>query len=109
MCLLIDSMEAFTSADMSILKKVTDEGRALIVAANKWDLVEDKFKSKAVKWMDKQVEKGTGMAKGVPITYLSAKTGLRSERILEDVMRVYEKWNTRVSTRMLNNWLRAFN
>ena len=43
-----------------VIKKVIDEGRALVVAANKWDLVEDKYKKKAVKWMEKQVEKGLG-------------------------------------------------
>jgi GTPase len=57
---LIDSMEAFTSQDMMVIKKVVDEGRALVIAANKWDLVEDKYKKKAVKWMEKQLEKGLG-------------------------------------------------
>jgi len=105
---LIDSMQAFTSADMAVIKKVVDEGRGIIIAANKWDLVEDKYKKKAVKWMEKQLEKGLGQAKGVPIAYVSAKTGLRTERIMDEVMRVYEKWNTRVSTGLLNKWLHSF-
>lgn len=46
-------MEAFTSSDMMVIKKVIDEGRALVIAANKWDLVEDKYKKKAIKWMEK--------------------------------------------------------
>jgi GTP-binding protein len=50
---LIDSMEAFTSSDMAVIKKVADEGRGIVVAANKWDLVEDKYKKKAIKWMEK--------------------------------------------------------
>ena len=50
---MIDSMEAFTSADMTLIKKVLDEGRSVIVIANKWDLVDDRFKKKAVKWMEK--------------------------------------------------------
>ena len=56
-------MEGFTTGDMvslysilylqMVIKKVIDEGRAAVIAANKWDLVEDKYKKKAVKWMDK--------------------------------------------------------
>lgn len=105
---LIDAMEAFTAADMAVIRKVVDEGRAIVVAANKWDLVEDRYKKKAVKWMEKQLEKGLGHAKGVPIAYISAKTGMRTDRIMDEVMRVYEKWNTRVSTGLLNKWLQAF-
>jgi len=72
---MIDATEAFTAADMTLIKKVLDEGRAVVVVANKWDLVDDKFKKKAVKWMEKQLEKGLGQAKGIPITFISAKTG----------------------------------
>ena len=43
-----------------VIKKVVDEGRALVIAANKRDLVEDKYNKKAVKWIDKQLEKGIG-------------------------------------------------
>ena len=50
---VIDAMEAFTSSDMMVIKKVLDEGRGLVIVANKWDLVEDKYKKKAVKWMEK--------------------------------------------------------
>jgi GTP-binding protein len=50
---LIDSMAAFTSADMTLVKKVLDEGRAVVVVANKWDLIQDKYKKKAIKWMEK--------------------------------------------------------
>jgi GTP-binding protein len=91
-----------------IIKKVLDEGRAVVIAANKWDLVEDKYKKKAVKWMEKQLEKHLGQAKGVPLAFVSAKTGLRVDRIMDEVMRVYEKWNTRVSTGLLNKWMYAF-
>ena len=48
---MIDSMEAFTSQDMRIVKQVLDEGRGVVIVANKWDKVDDKYKKKAVKWM----------------------------------------------------------
>lgn len=38
-CVLIDSMQAFTAADMTLIKKILDEGRAVVVIANKWDLI----------------------------------------------------------------------
>jgi predicted GTPase len=38
---------------MQIINKVLEEGRALVIVANKWDLVDDKYKKKAVKWMEK--------------------------------------------------------
>lgn len=85
-----------------------EEGRALVIVANKWDLVDDKYKKKAVKWMEKQLEKGLGQAKGIPMAYISAKTGSRVDSVMKEVMRVYEKWNTRVSTGLLNKWIYEF-
>jgi GTP-binding protein len=73
--ILIDSMQAFTAHELSMVKRVVDEGRGVVIIANKWDLIDDKYKKKAVKWMEKQLEKGLGIAKGIPIAYVSAKTG----------------------------------
>lgn len=101
-------MEGFTAAEITLITKVLDEGRAVVVVANKWDLIDDKYKKKAVKFIDKQLEKGLGSAKGLPVAYVSAKTGLRTSRIMDEVLRVYEKWNTRVSTGLLNKWIHAF-
>ena len=47
-CVMIDSMEAFTGVDMQIIDKVLEEGRGIVVIANKWDLIDDKYKKKAV-------------------------------------------------------------
>jgi GTP-binding protein len=55
--------------------------------------------------MEKQLEKGLGQAKGIPLAFVSAKTGTRLDNIMQEVMRVYEKWNTRVSTGLLNKWI----
>ena len=48
---MIDCMDAFTSTDMHIIKRVLDEGRSLVIIGNKWDLIEDRYKKKAVQWM----------------------------------------------------------
>ena len=50
---MIDCMESFTGSDMQIIDKVLEEGRGLVVVANKWDLVDEKYKKKAVSWMEK--------------------------------------------------------
>lgn len=107
-CVMIDCMQAFTSVDMQIIDRVLEEGRALVIVANRWDLVEDKYKKKAVQWMEKQLERGLGQAKGIPIAFVSAKTGTRVDTVMQEVMRVYEKWNTRVSTGLLNKWIYEF-
>ena len=52
-CVMIDSLSAFTAVDMQIIDKVLQEGRGLVVVANKWDLIDDKYKKKAVQWMEK--------------------------------------------------------
>mmetsp|Transcript_1048 Transcript_1048/g.1928 ORF Transcript_1048/g.1928 Transcript_1048/m.1928 type:complete len:106 (+) Transcript_1048:1563-1880(+) len=105
---MIDSMEAFTAMDMNIISRVLEEGRSVVIIANKWDLVDDKFKKKALRWMEKQLERGLGQAKGIPIAYVSAKTGMRVDFVMNEVMRVYEKWNTRISTGLLNKWVYEF-
>jgi len=52
-CVLIDSMEGFTASEITLITKVLEEGRAVVIVANKWDLVDDKYKKKAVKYIDK--------------------------------------------------------
>jgi len=59
--------------------------------------------------MEKQLGRGLGQAKGIPIAFVSAKMGKRVDSIMDEVMRVYEKWNTRVSTGLLNKWIYEFN
>ena len=46
-------MQAFTAHELSMVMRVVDEGRGVVIIANKWDLVDDKYKKKAVKYMEK--------------------------------------------------------
>lgn len=103
--LVIDAMHAFMKQDFMIINKIMDEGRGVVIVANKWDAVPDKYRAKAVKWMQKQIERGLGQAKGIPIAFISAKTGQRVPKVMDEVLRVYEKWNTRVSSGLVNRWL----
>eukprot|EP00357_Protocruzia_adherens_P026192 CAMPEP_0114997110 /NCGR_PEP_ID=MMETSP0216-20121206/14711_1 /TAXON_ID=223996 /ORGANISM="Protocruzia adherens, Strain Boccale" /LENGTH=651 /DNA_ID=CAMNT_0002361443 /DNA_START=89 /DNA_END=2046 /DNA_ORIENTATION=+ len=105
---VINSMDAITSQDIKLLSSVIEEGRGIILAANKWDLVEDKWKQRATKWMESQIEKCLGQIRDINIFYVSAKTGFRVNGMMNEVIRAYDKWNARVSTGLLNDWLRKF-
>lgn len=50
---VIDAKEAFMKQDFMIINKILDEGRGVVVIANKWDAVNAKFRPKAVRWMEK--------------------------------------------------------
>ncbi len=78
------------------------------MAINKWDLVDAKWKEKAAKYMLKQVEDHVGMHTAKTLTFICAKDGMRVENILKAVHKTYLCWNTRISTGMLNIWLRKF-
>lgn len=73
---------------------------------NKWDLVQNEYRSKASKFMRKQVERALNNVRDVPMMYISAKTGYKIDNIMDEVLNVYNKWNTRISTGILNNWMR---
>ena len=85
-----------------------DEGRAVVLTVNKWDLVDAKWKEKAAKYMLKQVEELVGMHSAKALSFVCAKDGLRVESVLKAVHKTFLCWNTRISTGMLNIWLRKF-
>src|SRR5689334_6225555 len=75
------------------------------MVANKWDLVENGYKTKAKKWIEDQLEKGCDKYKGLKINYVSAKHFQKIDSIIEDVLNAYTSWNIRVHTHILNNWI----
>ena len=105
---VIDSLEAFRNIDFDLITLCIDEGKPVVLVVNKWDLVTDKWKQRAAKFMVNQVEKSLGILNGVPVHFVSAKKGIRTKKILDDVLRVYTCWNTRISTGLLNNWVKKF-
>lgn len=79
-----------------------------MVVVNKWDLVDPKWKEKAAKYMMKQVENHVSVVDPKAIQFISAKEGIRVASILKQVHLAYTHWNARISTGMLNIWLRKF-
>jgi GTPase len=101
--LLIDAEHAFEKQDLTIGDLVADEGRALVIAVNKWDLVSDK--QKQLKQLREFIEDRLAQVAGVSLVAISALADLGLEGLMSEVFRSYEIWNRRVSTPHLNRWL----
>lgn len=79
-----------------------------MLVVNKWDLVDQKWKEKAAKFMMKQVEQFVAGVDPKILQFVSATDQIRVDNILKAVHKTYLSWNTRISTGMLNIWLRKF-
>lgn len=101
--LLIDAERPFEHQDLTIGDLVTEEGRALVVAVNKWDLVEDK--QKTLKDLRETLGERLAQVPGVALVPISAMSGRGIDKLSQAVLDAYETWNRRVSTPDLNRWL----
>ncbi len=101
--LLIDATQPLERQDLTIAESVVEEGRALVLAVNKWDLVEDPKSTMAE--IKRRVEQSLPRVKGLPLVTLSAKTGRGLPRLLPAVVQLYEAWNRRIATAQLNRFL----
>jgi len=101
--LLIDARAPFEKQDLQIADLALREGRALVLAINKWDIVEDR--DAALQSLREKAGRLLPQAPGVPIVTLSALTGAGIDRLMPAVTSVYVDWNARVKTPDLNNWL----
>ena len=101
--LVLDSQAAMEKQDLTIARQVIEEGRALLIAVNKWDLVRD---SKAVLGhLNDRLERSLPQVRGIPVLTLSALTGKSASKVMHAVLDIYEVWNRRISTGRLNQWL----
>ena len=89
--------------DLQIAAHVEAEGRGLVIAVNKWDLVEDPSKQRRL--VRESLERSLAQLHDVPIVTMSALEGSNLGRLMQEVLAVDEKWNQRVSTSRLNRWL----
>ena len=101
--LLLDAEKPFEKQDLQIADLALREGRALVIAVNKWDLIEDK--NDAMRNLREMADRLLPQAPGLPISPLSAKTGAGLNRLMPAVTQVYIDWNARVKTPELNDWL----
>ena len=101
--LLMDADSPLDKQDLTIARRVIDEGRALILAINKWDITPDR--QEVLQAVRDRVERSMPQVKGVPILTLSAlhKKGL--DTLMEAAVDLFQVWTVRFSTALLNRWL----
>jgi GTPase len=103
--LLMDAGHALEHQDLTIADLVETEGRALVVAVNKWDLVAER--QRTLKVLRETLAERLAQVPGVPLVMLSALAGQGLDRLQSAVFAAYERWNRRVPTGDLNRWLGA--
>jgi GTPase len=100
--LLLDATRGLESQDLRIADQVIEEGRALILALNKWDVAENA--SALFNGVKAALAEGLSQLRDVPLLTVSGKTGKGIDTILEVAFELREAWSKRVPTGELNRW-----
>ena len=100
--LLLDATQGLEHQDLKIASMALEEGRALIVAINKWDVAEDP--SSLFNGIRSALEDGLAQVRGVPLFAVSAMTGKGLDELLAAAFELREAWSRRVPTSALNRW-----
>ncbi len=101
--LMLDSTMALEAQDLNIASLIINEGRSLVIALNKWDLIEDK---KAYKDnLEHMLTLNLAQVSGVPCVYLSSTNKTNIHEVIESCIKIYSIWNKRIATNKLNEWL----
>ncbi|MDX6805237.1 ribosome biogenesis GTPase Der [Terrihabitans rhizophilus] len=100
---MLDATIPFEKQDLQIADLVSREGRALVIALNKWDLVEER--AGAMKRHREAADRLLAQVRGMPLVPISAATGEGVDRLMEAVLQAHEVWNRRVPTARINRWL----
>ncbi len=101
--LVMDVTEALDHQDQAIAEMCIKEGRALVIAVNKWDIAEGK--EEMLKELRYLLDKSISQVKDVPMVTLSAINGKGVNKLLDRVLDTYRIWQKRVATSPLNRWL----
>ncbi|WP_435141608.1 ribosome biogenesis GTPase Der [Pseudopelagicola sp. nBUS_19] len=100
---LLDAAIPFEQQDLRIADLAEREGRAVVVAVNKWDIEDEK--QQKLRSLRESFERLLPQLRGAPLITVSAKTGRGLERLQDAIMQSYDVWNRRVATSQLNRWL----
>jgi len=100
--LLLDATRGLESQDLRIASQVIEEGRAFMIALNKWDVAE--HASSLFNGVKAALEEGLSQLKGVPVLTVSAKTGKGIDQLIDAAFEIREQWDRRVPTGELNRW-----
>ncbi|MCW4353983.1 ribosome biogenesis GTPase Der [Hoyosella sp. YIM 151337] len=100
--LLIDASEPLSEQDLRIITSVEEAGRALVIAFNKWDLVDEDRRLQ----LDKEIDRELVRVRWAQRVNISAHTGRAVQKLVPAMETALESWDTRVPTGRLNTWLR---
>jgi GTPase len=100
---LLDAAIPFETQDLRIADLAEREGRAVVIAVNKWDLEEER--QEKLKELKEMFERLLPQLRGAPLVTVSAKTGRGLDRLQEAVIKAHDVWNRRITTAQLNRWL----
>ncbi|MBK7283519.1 MAG: ribosome biogenesis GTPase Der [Sphingomonadales bacterium] len=100
--LLLDATRGLEAQDLRIADQIFSEGRAMIIALNKWDTVENG--APLYQGVRAALDEGFAQVKGVPLLTLSAATGKGIDTLLQVAFETREAWSKRVTTGTLNRW-----
>jgi GTP-binding protein len=101
--LLVDAERPFEQQDLTIGNMIIEEGRALVIAVNKWDLVEDK--QAKLKDLKETVAETFAEVAGVSVVTISAASGRNLDKLMKAVLDAHAVWSRRISTADINRWL----
>ena len=101
--LMLDATLGLEAQDLRIADRVIEEGRAIVIAINKWDVANDRRDLE--NGIRHALDEGLAQVRGVPLVPISAQTGKGIDRLLETAFAAREAWSRRVSTGALNRWL----
>lgn len=99
--LVLDADAVLDKQDLTIAREVLEEGRALVIAVNKWDIANRK---EAIKRLNDKLQTSLTQAEGVPTVTISALKGENLDKLMRAVLKVYDRWNKRIPTAPLNQW-----
>ncbi len=99
--LVLDADAVLDKQDLTIARQVLDEGRALVIAVNKWDIAK---RSEALQKLNDKLQTSLTQAEGVPTVTISALKKENLDKLMRAVFKVYDRWNVRIPTAPLNQW-----
>ena len=100
--LVIDASMMLERQDLNIARLVIEEGRSLLIAVNKWDLIRDK--SKAIKELERRIKISLPQVKDIPYVPISALKNRNLDGLIDKSFLAYDVWNQMVPTAKLNRW-----
>ena len=99
--LVLDADAVLDKQDLTIAREVIDEGRALVIAVNKWDIAN---RQEALQKLNDKLQTSLTQVEGVPTVTISALKQEGLDKLMSAVFKVYDRWNVRIPTAPLNKW-----